>query len=119
MSALERFNALELHDADLSSITFMQDEDGDWSVVMRVKQGEGGLSLRFSGCRLLRTNIRGGMARADTIDDAIATVESPIIVEVARWPAALKVGCAHYHFSTNSGAVIDIVADEVDVTRER
>lgn len=113
-STKEIFCELDLHDADLIDLAAIQEDDGIWNVHLSIRTEAGVQRLSFKDCRLLKTNIHGGMSRRDTIDKTSATADSEVFRQANKFPSALKGEALHYSITTNSGSMIDIVADSFE-----
>lgn len=110
------FENLELHDGDLGDVTLKQDNQGHWSLAVSVRVESAECRLLFIKCRLIKADIKGGMARADVIDKYEATSDSEIFRMATSWPSPLPVGARHYFITTNSGSRIDVVAETFEST---
>lgn len=113
-SVKERFCALEIHDATIIELVADQNGDGVWNLTLSLRTEDGLQKLSFHDCRSLRANIHGGLSRGDTIDKIGATTDSEVFRQADKWPSPLKKEALHYSITTNSGSVIDIVADSFE-----
>lgn len=113
---LNRFDNLPLHDGDLGEVALSQDKKGHWSLVVSIRSDESvPYRLLFTKCRLIKIDIKGGMARPDVVCEYEATSDSEVFRAASKWPSPLTEGARHYSITTNSGSRIDVVAEAFEL----
>lgn len=110
-----RFEKLEIHDADLGELSVKQDAGGNWSLAISIHCESLTHQLLFRNCRLISTEIKGGMARPDAIGKYEARSDTEKFRAANSWPSPLPENSFHYFITTNSGSRIDVVAEIFEV----
>ena len=105
------FNSLSIHDARLGECTQRQAPDGRQTFTIKLTVESKPHTLIFDDCRLIRTDIKGSMARIDTVDEYQALHESDLLTTAGKWPSPLGKKARHYFITTSGGSRIDIIAE--------
>lgn len=118
-SMQEQFNALDLHDSVVETVSVIQNKEGDWNLHVVLLKNSEAHQISFLKCRAIKTNVHGGSSRMDSVDKFHATADSDIFREAGRWPSPLKSGALHYAITTNSGSSVDVVAETFEVGKRQ